>query len=108
MAYVCYILTSENSSRTYVGITNNLTRRLKQHNGECVGGAKYTKSCRPWKVFGYISGFGDNKIWVLQFEWRLKYLSRKMSTGSPIEKRLEAISKLLSMENYQGLEYIQI
>ncbi len=31
----------------YTGITNNLERRLKQHNGELRGGAKYTEYRRP-------------------------------------------------------------
>jgi putative endonuclease len=31
----------------YTGITNNLERRFKQHNGQIKGGAKYTRSKRP-------------------------------------------------------------
>jgi len=31
----------------YCGVTNNLPRRLAQHNGDIVGGAKYTKARRP-------------------------------------------------------------
>ena len=31
----------------YCGITTNLEKRLKQHNGEIKGGAKYTRSRRP-------------------------------------------------------------
>ena len=34
----------------YCGITNNLERRLKQHNGEIKGGAKYTRSHLPCKL----------------------------------------------------------
>lgn len=32
----------------YVGCTTNLKRRLRQHNGEIKGGAKYTSKHRPW------------------------------------------------------------
>lgn len=31
----------------YTGVTRDLQRRLRQHNGELVGGAAYTRSRRP-------------------------------------------------------------
>ena len=31
----------------YTGVTTNLARRLRQHNGEIVGGAGYTRGRRP-------------------------------------------------------------
>ncbi|MEK7160235.1 MAG: GIY-YIG nuclease family protein [Patescibacteria group bacterium] len=49
MEYHVYIL--ECSDRSfYTGITDNLELRLKEHNGELVGGAKYTRSRRPVKL----------------------------------------------------------
>ena len=39
--YLVYILKSDNLS--YVGMTNDFFKRFRQHNGELVGGAKYTK-----------------------------------------------------------------
>ncbi|MGM0525936.1 MAG: GIY-YIG nuclease family protein [Pseudomonadota bacterium] len=37
-------------SSLYCGITTDLERRVKQHNGELVGGARYTRSRRPVTV----------------------------------------------------------
>lgn len=31
----------------YAGVTRDLTRRLRQHNGELAGGSRYTRSRRP-------------------------------------------------------------
>ena len=47
--WLVYILECRDDS-LYCGITNNLEKRLKQHNGEIKGGAKYTRSHRPCKL----------------------------------------------------------
>lgn len=48
--WLVYVLVSGDDTRTYVGITNDLPRRLAQHNGEQPGGAKSTRAGRPWRV----------------------------------------------------------
>ncbi len=45
--YSVYALKSEKDSRIYVGMTNNLNRRIKEHN---IGKTKSTKGYRPWKL----------------------------------------------------------
>lgn len=71
--YVYILQSMSYSTSTYVGKTNDLVRRLRQHNGELkCGGAKRTKRNRPWKYFCYISGFPDEKC-ALQFEWRMHH-----------------------------------
>ena len=47
--WLIYILVCRDGS-LYCGITNNLEKRLKQHNGEIKGGAKYTRSHWPCKL----------------------------------------------------------
>jgi predicted GIY-YIG superfamily endonuclease len=97
-----YILLCDDGS-TYVGATVNLERRIRQHNKELVGGAVATSNKvvkgLMWNMVCYVSGFPD---WIatLQFEWRLKQLTRKINDKSltPIERRYKALDTLLSME----------
>ena len=78
MTWNCYILKLANSGRStfYIGMTNNLKKRLRQHNGEIKGGARFTsrylKKGFTWEFCAIISGLPD-KINCLQCEWRLKH-----------------------------------
>lgn len=70
--YCCYILESE--CHSYVGCTNNTTRRLRQHNGDIVGGARANRGKTSWFA-AIISGFPDQRS-ALQFEWAIKHAPR--------------------------------
>jgi structure-specific endonuclease subunit SLX1 len=64
MSYICYILRSDNpkySNRTYTGITNNSTRRLRQHNGIIKGGARASHVIRPVRYFLQIHNLTKSK-----------------------------------------------
>jgi len=69
--WVLYVLVSHDEQRTYVGITNDLERRLGQHNGERPGGAKSTRAGRPWSV-GATFGPYPTRASAQQAEYRLK------------------------------------
>jgi predicted GIY-YIG superfamily endonuclease len=95
-----YLLQCTDGS-TYVGATVDLTRRLRQHNGEIKGGAKRTTSKlsndKTWTRICYVSQFPD---WTatLQFEWRWKQISRKYpSKMLPLDRRMRALHDLLSL-----------
>ena len=45
--YYVYILLSKDHPKTYTGITDNLERRLNQHNN---GYHFYTKRYKPWSI----------------------------------------------------------
>jgi len=78
--YVCYLIVSKVTRRTYVGCTNNVKRRLRQHNGEIKGGARYTQLGRPWEIKFLVCGFGPSRSLACKFEthWkRSSYLKVK-------------------------------
>ncbi|CAH8278554.1 unnamed protein product [Arabidopsis lyrata] len=54
---VYLILSTTEPIKTYVGITTDFARRLKQHNGEIRGGAKASSAGRPWLCACIITGF---------------------------------------------------
>ena len=97
-----YLLVSTDGG-TYVGATTHVDRRLRQHNKELVGGARATgrkvSAGQTWLRVCYVSGFPD---WIaaLQFEWRWKQLTRKMSgiNVCPTHRRLKALYQLVHLE----------
>lgn len=99
-SYVYLLVCSDNS--TYVGATIDLDHRLRQHNKEIKGGA-YATSAKVqkgeiWTRACHVSGFPTWQS-ALQFEWRWKQLSRKISSKKfPLERRMEALKELLSLD----------
>ena len=59
----------------YTGISNNLEKRLRQHNGEIVGGAFYTRNKRPVKLI-YKEEYETHKE-AMRREFAIKKLTRK-------------------------------
>ncbi len=45
--YTVYVLYSDKFNRTYTGFTNNLERRVKEHNS---GQSRSTKAFMPWRI----------------------------------------------------------
>ncbi len=95
-----YVLTSPRSTIPYIGKSNNLERRLRQHNGELVGGARRTrKNAGCWVRELHISGFPDERA-ALQFEWRFQRERKNGPTGkkvSPLDKAIRALRIVLTL-----------
>ena len=101
MSYYCYIIAFiENYiiKRTYIGITNNLKRRIKQHNGEVKGGAKSTRCSNEWFYYMIVNDF-KNKEEALSFEWYWKKYSK-----SGIDNRIKQLYKLLQESKWSHLK----
>jgi putative endonuclease len=71
VTYFVYVLRSTVARRTYVGMTSDLERRLRQHNGELAGGARYTRVGRPWEI-KLVLGPYPTRSHACRVEWRAK------------------------------------
>ena len=92
--YYVYWIVSKN--KCYIGATVDPIRRLKQHNGELVGGAYRTHNNGPWSYYCVISGF---RTWneALSFEWAFKYHTKKCRCT---KSRDFALKQLLERERW--------
>jgi ribA/ribD-fused uncharacterized protein len=89
-----YLLQSTDKKRTYIGATNNVHRRLRQHNRELAGGAHATAG-RSWDRLLYVTGFPTWNA-ALQFEWAWKHYSRKRGKG--LEAKVRGLAFVLSLD----------
>ena len=70
--YYTYIIESITNQRWYIGHTNDIDRRLSEHNS---GQNKSTKRKGPWKLI-FLSSFNNN-LDANKFELKLKKLRNK-------------------------------
>lgn len=78
--FFVYIIQSEISKKYYIGCTDNLDRRLKEHNS---GYSKYTKT---------------EKNWILKYKEEFETLAQAHQRERQIKswKKRSAIEKLIS------------
>lgn len=99
-----YLLTNPHNSRTYLGVTNNPERRLRQHNQELKGGAKATKTSKDWQFHLLVPNLTKSE--ALSYE-RICKNKRKRSKGkTPLERRLSVIYEVIGKEKlfFYGLK----
>ena len=82
----------------YIGCTNNLIRRKRQHNRELKGGAKATlRGAGTWRYVCFIAGL--SKTQALQLEWKLKRRLKKYIYKN-YKKQIEQLFFTLKLKRF--------
>jgi len=88
----------QNKGCTYAGVSPDPVKRLRKHNGELSGGAKYTQSKGPgWTPICLVHGF-QTKIQALQFEWASKHVPPRDAGG--VINRLKKLFILFNQQKW--------
>jgi len=118
-SWVCYCLLREDSGATYIGATIDMAHRIRQHNCEIKGGAKFTSSAvkngHTWTLLCTVGRFPDMQT-ALQFEWMWKHVTRTKYMRHPvILRRVKAVIDLINSDksssksrNYNEFEPLKI
>ncbi|KAI9216204.1 hypothetical protein BC828DRAFT_394015 [Blastocladiella britannica] len=100
--FACYLLHAlrpEHRGHAYIGSTPDPIRRLRQHNGEIVGGAKKTSKKRPWAMVLFVHGF-PTRLAALQD--RSPTSNRRPHYMYRVGTSLEVLASLLESTAFAG------
>ena len=87
MSFYCvYVLKAGSGSYSYVGVTTDMERRLRQHNGHVAGGARCTRARRPWSL--------ASRTPCAYTRSAAQQLEHVVKRARGLERRLSAITKL--------------
>lgn len=105
--HYCYILHHCYSKATYNGYTNNLTKRLRQHNGEISGGARSTSRFEGgWSYLCIIANRNPN--WdsrrALSLEWHIRYPTNKRPRPKEYQGPIGRLLSISGVLNHQKFE----
>ncbi|XP_022770131.1 structure-specific endonuclease subunit slx1 isoform X1 [Durio zibethinus] len=105
-----YLILSTNAPiKTYIGVTIDFSRRLKQHNGELKGGAKASRAGRPWVCACLIRGFRDQSE-ACEFESKWKRFSRELPRkrkNNDLTKEVDECSLALLQHRKKALNRVK-
>lgn len=91
-----YLLENSSSGITYLGVTTDKDRRLKQHNGLLKGGAKFTtarKGNGEWVLKAYIDNLTSST--AHSYESKVKKCKSKGNGDTPLERKINLIKKFM-------------
>lgn len=86
-------------TRTYIGATRDVARRVRQHNGELCGGARRTHG-RAWRLVLHVHGMPTWRD-ALRFEHAWRRIGRGVRRWD-LPGRLRALELLLARERWSS------
>lgn len=105
-----YILGNTLNNKTYNGYTTDINRRIRQHNGELKGGAKYTSQhVGVWFVVLTISSHDFTKKSALSFEWHVRYPTNKRPRPiaySGVAGRIHSLPLVFANPKFVSMDFV--
>lgn len=88
----------------YCGITNNLAKRLRMHNGEIKGGAKCTRSRRPVRLATCVYVGTKAEALKLEIQTKKKPSNKKIAFLNSFQEQSETITSISKETSIQNIK----
>ena len=97
--WTMYLLENSSNNKTYLGVTTDMERRVKQHNGK--GGAKYTRAFKgngEWILKANVTDLTESK--AKSHESIIKKIKKSYKKGqTPLDRRIELMRYIVGEDN---------
>ncbi len=98
--FTLYLLKNTRNKNTYLGVTKNSEKRIKQHNGKLKGGAKYTRAKKgkgKWIYHMKVTNLTKSEAYSMEslIKWAAKKNYKKGIRGDKSKSLLERKVDLL-------------
>ncbi len=103
MDWYCYFIV-EDGQRTYIGITNNLIKRIGIHNSK--DSAKSTRSGKNWRYHTVIGGFNKSQAASFEWYWKHKFTKKWVRNPAGLNNKMNRLIELLTDKKWQGYRFI--
>ena len=107
-----YLLENNSNNKTYLGITTDMDKRLKKHNGLLSGGAKYTRAFKgdgEWILKATVTNLTSSL--AKSYESTIKKIKKPYKKGqTPLDRRIELMMHIAGENNVNIVEddYVDI
>jgi len=104
-----YLLSNPINRRTYLGATNDYTRRLRQHNGDLGGGARYTHMHAPkqWRIHCVVAGLNKHQALSMEAFAKSRAVRPQSQALSPLHTRVASLESLI-LEQFPAAQLIKM
>ena len=104
--YIVYLLVNYNNNRTYLGITDNLEKKIKEHNNHSINRIPYTKKYKEngvWECCLKISNLLKHEAFSIERTVKNKRIGNKNTHF--LEKRLNSILPIIKEYTDTEIEF---
>ena len=108
--YVYMLLSLRKMDHIYIGETQNIITRLKQHNQGIGSASTAPEYLCPWAIIGYVCGFqGGNRELRLSIEQRWKIERNRLQRNGchDIQRILHSVQNVINTIDSQRFENIE-
>ena len=108
--FVYMLISTKNHNFCYIGETENISRRLHEHNSGYKRSTLSTpKSYRPYALFAYICGFNRNRNVrrYIEFEWKKKIAEERERGVICFKQYARCVSCIISRISYDVFQIDQ-